>query len=108
MLINIISKTFILVPPYFFLNLATSNIIPYVAHVKINAKIPIPIGIQSGDNTHHQLQAITLHNFKIINANVSNPVNPVPIVIVFFFSIFSNLLSFTLLGLIFYNFYSRL
>lgn len=36
--------------------------------------------IQSGDNTHHQDHAITLHSFKTINAT-NNTVDKFPILI---------------------------
>lgn len=35
-------------------------------------------GIQIGDNTHHQDQSITLHSFKMMNANNKRPKNPIP------------------------------
>lgn len=38
----------------------------------------IKIGIHNGDNTHNQLQLITLHNFNMINAINNNPLNPIP------------------------------
>lgn len=34
--------------------------------------------IQSGANTHTHDQAITLHNFKTMNATVNRPHRPIP------------------------------
>lgn len=46
----------------------------------ITIKTPktIATGSHSGDNTHHQDQSITLHNFNVINTMASKPQNPIP------------------------------
>ena len=47
-------------------------------HINTMMVINIAIGIQNGDNTHHQLQLITPPNFKPINKIVNVPKNPTP------------------------------
>lgn len=44
----------------------------------ITRTMAIAAGIQRGDRTHHQDQAITLHNFKTINAMARRPHKPTP------------------------------
>ena len=44
----------------------------------ITSTIAIAAGIHSGDKTHHQDQAITLHNFNTINAMARKPHKPIP------------------------------
>ena len=52
-----------------------------------NTKIYKASGIQIGENTHHQLIDITLHNFNIIKVIVS--ISSIPTENVFFLNLFS-------------------
>lgn len=39
------------------------------------------IGSHKGDKTHHHDQSILFNNFNVINTMVSNPKNPIPLLV---------------------------